>query len=223
MFRGFSIVVAAGMLAALVAGPAVAQTAPDPRALNASQDHASPYMRVFGVTPPPYGHVEFCRRDAIECSPGRWQDTRHAGSGAAMAELDRVNRAVNAEIAPMTDMDQYGVEDYWTIPTSGKGDCEDYALMKRQRLIRLGWPASALLMTVVFDERKEGHAVLTARTTEGDFILDNKTNTIKLWNQTPYTYVMRSSYLDPRIWMSLDPERAVPTVSVPVAGMHGTQ
>ena len=105
-------------------------------------------------------------------------------------------------------------------PTSGKGDCEDYALLKRQRLMQLGWPASALLMTVVFDERNEGHAVLTARTAEGDFILDNKTSTIKLWNQTPYAYVMRSSYLDPRVWMSLDPERAVPSVSVPVAGMH---
>ena len=32
-----------------------------------------------------------------------------------MAELDRVNRAVNGEIAPVTDMDQYGVEDYWTV------------------------------------------------------------------------------------------------------------
>ncbi len=46
-------------------------------------------------------------------------------------------------------MQQYGVEDYWTIPVSGRGGCEDYALLKRQRLMRAGWPASALLMTVV--------------------------------------------------------------------------
>ena len=31
--------------------------------LNSVQEANSPYMRVFGVTPPPYGHVDFCMRD----------------------------------------------------------------------------------------------------------------------------------------------------------------
>ena len=107
----------------------------------------------------------------------------------------------------------YGVADYWTIPTS-KGDCEDYALLKRQILMRAGWPASALLMTVVVDEHHEGHAVLTARTARGDYILDNKTDELRLWHQTPYEFLMRQSYLDPRIWMSLDPEKAMTSVPV---------
>ena len=55
-----------------------------------------------------------------------------------------------------------------------KGDCEDYALLKRHTLIRKGWPVGSLLLTVVRDEKGEGHAVLTARTKQGDFILDNK-------------------------------------------------
>lgn len=191
-------------------------------AQNAVQDAGSPYMRVFGVTPPPYGHVEFCQREAAECRDGIPEETRRSATPAAMAELDRVNRQVNAEIKPMTDREQYGVEDFWTLPRSGKGDCEDYALLKRQILIRAGWPASALLMTVVFDERNEGHAVLTARTADGDFILDNKVDTIKLWSKTPYHFVMRQSYLNARIWMSLDPKTAVPSVPMPVAGMRAT-
>ena len=40
--------------------------------------------------------------------------------------------------------------------------CEDYALLKRHELMQLGWPSSALLMTVVMDESFEGHAVLTS-------------------------------------------------------------
>ena len=187
--------------------------------LNRAQDHASPYMRVFGVTPPPYGHAELCIRDPQQCDPGIWEDVRRTGKGATLVELDRVNRLVNAEITPVTDKEQYGVEDYWTIPHSGRGDCEDYALLKRQRLMQAGWPASALLMTVVFDEHSEGHAILTVRTTDGDFVLDNKNNSVKLWSHTPYQYVMRSSYLDPHVWMSLDPQRAVPSVPIPVAGM----
>ena len=215
--RSLTAAVVAALLSVL---PAAAAEKASP---NVAQDHTSPFMRVFGVTPPPYGHVDFCQRDPHECDPGAWEESRHSGKEAALAELDRVNREVNAEIAPVTDMEQYGVEDYWTIPRSRRGDCEDYALLKRQRLIRAGWPPSALLMTVVFDERKEGHAVLTARTTEGDLILDNKNNTIKLWSQTPYIYVMRSSYLDPHVWMSLDPERAIPSVPIPVAGVHSVR
>ena len=35
-------------------------------------------------------------------------------------------------------------------------------------------------MTVVRDEKGEGHAVLTARTVQGDFILDNKIDEVKV-------------------------------------------
>jgi predicted transglutaminase-like cysteine proteinase len=87
-------------------------------------------------------------------------------------------------------------------------------LLKRQRLMQAGWPASALLVTVVMDEKNEGHAVLTARTAHGDFILDNKTDEVKLWSKTGYRFVMRQSYLNARIWMSLDPKEAVPTVAM---------
>jgi predicted transglutaminase-like cysteine proteinase len=71
-------------------------------------------------------------------------------------------------------------------------------------LIKKGWPVGSLLLTVVRDEKGEGHAVLTARTLQGDFILDNKLEEVRLWNQTPYQFVMRQSYLNPRVWVALD-------------------
>jgi len=71
-------------------------------------------------------------------------------------------------------------------------------------------------MTVVSDEKGEGHAVLTARTTEGDFILDNKVDDVRLWSKTPYKFRMRQSYLNPRVWVALDPMRGV--TPVPIAG-----
>ena len=61
-------------------------------------------------------------------------------------------------------------------------------------LMDRGWPTSSLLMTVVRDEKGEGHAVLTARTAQGDFILDNKVDEVKLWHQTRYEFIMRQSY-----------------------------
>jgi predicted transglutaminase-like cysteine proteinase len=149
--------------------------------------------------------------------PGPQEEQRFDATPDRRAQLDSVNRTINHEIKPVTDIELYGVADYWTIPTR-RGDCEDYVLLKRKRLMELGWPASALLITVVRDERGDGHAVLTARTQQGDFILDNKTDDIKLWQEVPYQFVMRQSYLNPRVWLSLDPKQR--NLSMPLAGVR---
>jgi predicted transglutaminase-like cysteine proteinase len=212
MRRSASIAAALGVLL-LLSGVALANPASAPR----GQDYASPFMRVFGLTQPPYGFVGFCERMPQECAQGPQEEQRFNATPARLAELDAVNRAVNHEIEPVTDLELYGVTDYWTIPTT-RGDCEDYVLLKRKRLMERGWPASALLITVVRDERGEGHAVLTARTMQGDFILDNKTDEIRVWHRTRYDYIMRQSYLNPRVWMSLDPKEA--DTSLPSAGVR---
>lgn len=178
---------------------------------------APQYMRIFGNAQPPYGFVRFCEVDPKECVAGPADDARFQATPERLSELDQVNRAVNHEIEPATDMEVYGVAEWWAIPTT-RGDCEDFALLKRQRLIARGWPIGALLMTVVRDEKNDGHAILTARTSQGDFVLDNKVESVRLWNQTPYHYVMRQSYLDPKVWVSLDPS----DISTPGA-MAGVQ
>lgn len=215
MRRG-AIIVAGWVGLLVLSGAALANSTSVPR----GQDYASPFMRVFGLTQPPYGFVSFCDRMPRECAQGPQEDQRLFASHARLAELDAVNRSVNHEIDPVTDIELYGITDYWTIPTV-RGDCEDYVLLKRKRLMELGWPASALLVTVVRDERGEGHAVLTARTAQGDFILDNKTDEIKVWHRTRYDFVMRQSYLNPRVWMSLDPREM--DTALPSAGVRRTR
>lgn len=198
MRRGTLCAVAAGLLASS-GGAALADQ--------------SAFMRVFGIVQPPYGFVLFCESQPGECRDGATSDQRVVASPERLSELDAVNRAVNKAIQPATDMEIYGVSEHWTIPTS-RGDCEDYALLKRQVLIKRGWPVGSLLVTVVRDERGEGHAVLTARTTHGDFVLDNKVDDLRLWYKTGYDFVMRQSYLSARAWLSLDPRHAgQPSVS----------
>jgi predicted transglutaminase-like cysteine proteinase len=166
-------------------------------------------MQVYGPTPPPYGFVQFCEREPRECVPTPGPEQRFVATPEQLSELDEVNRYVNRTVQPATDLELYGVSEYWTLPRD-KGDCEDYALLKRHILMGRGWPSSALLMTVVRDEQGEGHAVLTARTAQGDFILDNKVDAVKLWYLTPYEYVMRQSYLNPKVWYSLEPNANSP-------------
>lgn len=192
-------------LLALLLAPSAA--AADPAKGFRGQDRASSYMRVYGPTLPPYGYVRFCESFPAECRAGPLEEARFDARGSRLAELDRVNREVNKAIEPATDLEIYGETEVWTLPTK-RGDCEDYALLKRHILMKRGWPASALLMTVVRDEKGEGHAILTARTLQGDFVLDNKTDELKPWHRVPYTYVMRQSYIDPNVWVSLDPKDA---------------
>ena len=201
-------------LAALAAGfPASAQ---ELAALEPAT-RAPQFMRVFGNAQPPYGFVRFCETQPDECVFQPTTDARFQATPERLSELDEVNRTVNHEIEPATDIEIYGVNELWAIPAT-RGDCEDFALLKRQRLMQSGWPTSALLITVVRDEKNEGHAVLTARTSQGDFILDNKVESVRLWDHTPYHYVMRQSYLDPKVWVSLDPTDG--TLPAGIAGVR---
>lgn len=173
-------------------------------------EHSSLYMRVFGQAIPPFGFVQFCDAYPEECKLGTTRfEQRFQATPERLSELDEVNRHVNRLIQPATDLELYGVTERWLVPVS-RGDCEDYAILKRQILIKRGWPPSALLLTVVRDELGEGHAVLTARTAQGDFILDNKVDAVKLWYLTPYEFIMRQSFLDPKVWVSLNPQAYSP-------------
>jgi predicted transglutaminase-like cysteine proteinase len=116
----------------------------------------------------------------------------------------------------MTDMDHWGVVEKWSYPDDGYGDCEDYVLLKRKMLMQAGWPSEALLITVVREKNGDGHAVLTAKTDKGEFVLDNQNPDILLWSETNYRFVKRQSQLDPNLWVSLgDPRPAISTATSP--------
>ena len=186
------------------------------KAEAATTARTSSFMRIYGPAQPPHGFVRFCEATPTECTSDHGQESRFEASAERLKELDEINRSVNKAIAPATDLEVYGVNEYWTMPRT-RGDCEDYALQKRHDLVAKGWPVSSLLMTVVRDEKGEGHAVLTARTVQGDYILDNKIEDVRLWNKTPYQFVMRQSYLNPKVWVALDSRQG------PLAALSGLE
>jgi predicted transglutaminase-like cysteine proteinase len=133
---------------------------------NAAGEHA--FAPAYGQALPPVGYVDFCARHPAEC--------RAIGSSKAKVQLTserwqvlrEINSFVNRKIRPAHDIDLYGVSEYWAIPTDA-GDCEDYVLLKKRYLEGLGFPARTLLITVVIEEHGGGHAVLTVRTSAGDW------------------------------------------------------
>ena len=164
------------------------------------------YTVEYGETLPPVGYVNFCASNKQECA------SRSLGEKLSSARMtmtpDRwnmlyqVNTYVNTKIKPVSDQELYGKVEFWTYPTAA-GDCEDYVLMKKRQLEKLGVPSQSLQITVVLNELNEGHAVLTVATNEGDFILDNRRSDILLWADTNYTFLKRQSASNPRKWVAL--------------------
>jgi len=162
----------------------------------------------------PIGWIEFCVEYKSECTakPGAPRDV--VLSPKAWADLVQVNTWVNDQVKPVTDIDHWGVVERWNFPDDGKGDCEDYALLKRRMLIRAGWPREALLITVVREANGDGHAVLTVKTNKGEYVLDNQSADVKLWSDTPYRFVKRQSQNDQNLWVSLgEPQRTIPATA----------
>ena len=154
---------------------------------------ASLPISASGEARAPYAWSDFCKRMPSECRVNTSESERVEMTAKLWKTVVAVNGKINREIEPVTDQEHWGVVDHWDLPDDGKGDCEDYALLKRKRLAEAGIPRRAMLMTVVIDEENAGHAVLMIRTDRGDFILDNKRNAILPWNQTGYVYVKRES------------------------------
>jgi len=180
--------------------------------LHTSSGMARQHMSEFGPARAPIGHVGFCRRQPAECGPLRGAASQTVSmSEARWNALNAINKHVNRTVQPATDQELYHTAEYWTLPTHA-GDCEDYLLEKRRILIADGWPESALLATVVRDEIGEGHAVLTVVTDMGDLILDNKTDLIRSWSDTPYIYYKRQSRHDPKQWTALLPAAREPHI-----------
>ena len=176
------------------------------------QNLTSAMMRTYSYTEAPGGYIDFCKNHGASCKSNQHTSKRFALTKKRWKQLVHINKFVNHKIKPVSDQDLYGKVEHWTFPKNS-GDCEDYVVLKRHLLMSRGWPSGSLLITVVRDENGDGHAILTARTSKGDFILDNKRDAVQTWNNIPYRFYKRQSALNPLVWLSLMPRRATLTRS----------
>ncbi|KQS87932.1 MULTISPECIES: transglutaminase-like cysteine peptidase [unclassified Rhizobium] len=181
-------------LAAVFVSASAAIPAPNVTALS---------MQTGAITSQPIGHYEFCQKYRAECEIKTKSTTAPRVTDFGWSVIREVNVAVNNKITPMTDMDQFGKDEVWSYPDAA-GDCEDFVLLKRKRLMEKGFSPADLLITVVRKPDGEGHAVLTVRTAQGDFILDNLDNDVKLWTKTPYRFLKRQASFNTGRWVTIE-------------------
>ncbi|SFV16620.1 Predicted transglutaminase-like cysteine proteinase [Methylobacterium sp. 174MFSha1.1] len=146
--------------------------------------------------------TEFCARYASECAVDASEPAQVTLTPRLWQTVTGINRQVNTSLRAVTDQEHWGVPDRWDLAEDGSGDCEDFQLLKRKLLAQAGLPRRAMRMTVVIDEKGEGHAVLMLRTDRGDLVLDNKTSAVLPWHKTGYTFIKREGDESTR-WVSL--------------------
>lgn len=162
--------------------------------------NAAQWSEAGGLTSIPYGHLDYCKRSPRDCGSHRVLAPMKLTPGR-LKMLQSVNASVNAAIKPVSDQDNYGKRDYWINPRNGKGDCEDYVLMKRAKLMARGISPSQLLITMV--QGSEAHVVLTVRTDHGDYILDNLRTEVLPVEKTSYRYIKMQAPSNAGQWVSI--------------------
>ncbi|WP_340315650.1 transglutaminase-like cysteine peptidase [Rhizorhabdus argentea] len=159
-------------------------------------------MRDGGLVMPPAGWMDFCGRNADDpsCKVVQLDETR-------LKQLRAVQSAVR-QIHAVDDRKEFGRAEYWQV-ASKAGDCEDIALAAREKLMAMGWPASAVRLATAWTEQRAYHTVLTidvardgAQTT---LVLDSRFPTVMSWQrleQIGYRFHIRQASRGPT-WVSI--------------------
>ncbi|WP_255611833.1 transglutaminase-like cysteine peptidase [Ruegeria sp. SCSIO 43209] len=159
-----------------------------------------PWIKLDREVQAPSGAKSLCKDYSWACA-----NTRTSGLPEAQEKqiVKAINLRVNRRIRAVSDQNQYGTKEYWTLPMQGSGDCEDFALQKKFELMQNGLDPTKLLIATVLDTNRSGHAVLVYRSSEGDLILDNVTNRIKSWKETRYLFLRIQDPNHPDRWVQV--------------------
>jgi predicted transglutaminase-like cysteine proteinase len=129
--------------------------------------------------------VDRCRANGdCPAAAQRLIDLSQQGMGRTdRARVGLINRAVDLAIVPVSDEAQWGVPDHWSAPfetiRSGRGDCEDYAIVKYAALLEAGISKDDVKIVILKNAfPNEDHAVVAVRVDGQWLILDNRTLTL---------------------------------------------
>ncbi|MBT3360432.1 MAG: hypothetical protein HN403_12480 [Rhodospirillales bacterium] len=168
-----------------------------PRAATA--DHGAAERLV----PPPKGFIDFCRRHPGECTSVGKAPAVIGFSPARFDQISDINRKTNLNISYRADSYTFGRLEFWEYPFV-YGDCEDYALLKKRQLTKLGFHPSSLLLATVRTQNVGLHVVLLVLTSDGTWVLDNRNPSVVRPQATTYEWLSRQSRFNPANWVAMD-------------------
>lgn len=145
------------------------------------------------------------RVSAQELSGRRVNNLLGNGASVSVETLSQVNRWANQRIEYADDTATYGTRDYWATANEtlaiGRGDCEDYAILKYHMLQAIGFDESQMYLTLARDlVRNADHAILVVRIGQQHYMLDNATDVLLPANIS-YDYRATMSFNSESAWL----------------------
>ena len=127
---------------------------------------------------------------------GNWRELNQLKSLANSTHMDPLFDAVWALIIKHMTYKR-DIVDQWALPSqslrTGRGDCEDYALLTMAALIHLKVPPERLRLVLVYDRfHREAHTVLTYRDDRGLRVFDSQVPYVV--HQMPPDYLPQLSF-----------------------------
>lgn len=156
----------------------------------------------------PMAFERFCMQYLDDCKVRRmaFRPKPVTLTKARMAELVKVNRDTNRAIRPQENLNGVAAEEWLVAPRAG--DCNDYAVTKRHKLLELGWPSRSLLLAEVVVPSGAHHLILVVRTSEADLVLDNLNWNVRPISQIHYQWVRAQQPVKPKFWSMISVTRA---------------
>ena len=152
----------------------------------------------------PEGNCETRKLDS--CHLKEWYGfLKSISSLTASEKIRRVNEFANRK-QYILDIENYGVEDYWSTPRQflyNNGDCEDYAITKMLSLKYLGFNERSMRLVVLQDTNlRIPHAVLAVYHNGDALIMDNQIEEV-VSHRNIVHYVPIYSVSESKWWMYL--------------------
>ncbi len=156
--------------------------------------------------------------DRVFPGQGTWKTIKAKLAKMPPAEqLRAVNTLIN-RWPYRTDMDIWGVMDYWEAPVDffrKSGDCEDFAIAKYFALRNLGFPASKMRIVVLKDTLRNLEHAVTVVYLDGDaWVLDNLSNAVLSHKRLSH-YRPQFSVNEEYRWAHLTPDGSARTKTRP--------
>jgi predicted transglutaminase-like cysteine proteinase len=199
--RNLHFVAVASIVSILMASTITSASVPDPTSPRIGLGVTLwPSVAFRAKSAVPLGYYDLCSRGNPVCrqTSGRLPTTKSGAvrlSKALWTEVDRINASVNASMRFVNDSG----DDRWRVG-GAYGDCEDFALTKKSKLLAAGWPSSALVIALGKTRSGVGHAVLVVRTDQGDLVLDNLAPNVRPWARSLYRWQAVQSPSDTWTW-----------------------
>ena len=197
------ITVVSALLTCAMFGPGIDGCFALPLMPPRAELHAA-HLRFKQPTAVPRGYYELCKAGSPVCGTTRARGVEANADGQVVltSSLIQALRTANSTVNHQMQSRPDGAQDSWSVG-GGSGDCEDFALTKKMRLMQAGFPSKALLIALARTPSGENHAVLIVRTDQGDFALDNLTDSLKGWDQTGLRWTMVQSPSSEWSWFAL--------------------